>query len=171
MVSDERNMPDSNDDVYLFLDIDGVICPKNRPVTDIEAQDWGQGWGKVFDPQCLNSFESEVIKHDQLNIVISSNWRKKQSLEKMRQAFSPQMAEKIVGVTPELNPTTRHYRYNEVLLYFKRNKLGSQHWIAIDDDEEHYPNSTVMVVTDTLKGFDELSANQLNALIQNFAGK
>ena len=152
----------------MFLDIDGVICPKNRPVTETEAQDWWQGWGKVFDLQCLNSFENEVTKHDHVKIIISSNWRKRQSLEKMRHAFSPQVAEMIVGVTPELNQTTRHYRYNEVLLYFKHHKLGSQNWIAIDDDEEHYPASTMMVVTDTLKGFDELSANQLNTLIRNF---
>lgn len=155
-----------NDNLYLFLDIDGVLCPKGSPVSAQTSQPWAQGWAKEFDDECLTIFEREILRSESIRIVISSNWRKKRSLEELRGLFSDEVATRIVGVTPILQSTTRHYRYNEVRLFFKQNKLVNPKWVAVEDDDEHFPRESPVVITQTEVGFDRRATERLRRYIE-----
>jgi len=75
-------------------------------------------------------------------------------MDEMRANFSPDMATCFVGYTPEVERLTRYYRYNEVLLYLKNNRITEEKWIAVDDDPGHFPDSCVTTITESLTGFD-----------------
>ena len=89
----------------------------------------------------------------------------------MRTYFSPDIAIRIVGFTPEAERLTKHYRHNEVLLYLKNNGISHQQWIAVDDDPEHFPDSCATALTDSFAGFDAEAAKTLRGLFQRFGCK
>jgi hypothetical protein len=112
----------------------------------------------------LENFESAVRPVPEVKIVISSAWRLAMPLGELRRLFSPDLAEYIVGVTPETLSLTAHSRYNEVRSYLKQAKALDARWLAIDDDPAHYPADAPLLVTDPYQGFDANCAKRLRQI-------
>ncbi|MDJ0806375.1 MAG: HAD domain-containing protein [Gammaproteobacteria bacterium] len=107
--------------MYIFLDFDGVL----RRLTATPA---------CFEAELLENFESVLRPVSEAELVISSTWRLEMSLSELRRLFSPDISERIVGVTPETLALTPHSRYYEVRIYLKSAKSQETPWLAIDDD-------------------------------------
>jgi HAD domain in Swiss Army Knife RNA repair proteins len=134
--------------MLIFLDFDGVLRPKQSPLYR-------------FDADCLDMFERAVRLLPEAQIVITSSWREAFSLGQMRRLFSPDIAERIVGVTPIEWSHQDHYRYREVLAFLKRNSPAGAAWMALDDDPLHYPPLRNLIVVDGECGFDSDAAARL----------
>jgi len=73
--------------MIIFLDFDGVLHPD--PCFDKD---------KLFI--CLPRLEQVLREFHSIRIVISSTWRLTRSLSDLKLFFSPDIANRIVGVTP-----------------------------------------------------------------------
>ena len=72
--------------IVLFVDFDGVTHPE--PCLRI-------------DEFCFLPLIEQVLReHIDLDVVISSSWRHEHSLDQLRGFFSPDVAQRVVGVTP-----------------------------------------------------------------------
>ncbi len=139
--------------MLIFLDFDGVLRRKQSPLYRL-------------DGDCLSFFEGAVRLLPDAQIVITSSWREAFSLSQMRQLFSPDIAERIVGVTPIEWSGEDHYRYREVLSFLKRNGHADTAWIAVDDDPSHYPPLRNLIVVDGECGFDSEAAARLASAVR-----
>ena len=102
----------------IFLDIDGVL----RRVTSNPS---------CFDQDCLDNFESAVRQCDKSKIVISSTWRLAMPLKELRYRFSPDMAARIVGITPENFEDEVYERHAEIKAFLEEKKVTALPWLAI----------------------------------------
>jgi len=137
--------------MYIFLDFDGVL----RRLSAEPAR---------FEPELLENFETAVRPVAEVRIVIASAWRLEMSLNELRRLFTKDVAERIVGVTPETLALTAHSRYNEVRNYLKQAKATETSWLAIDDDPAHYPEHAPLLITDPYRGFDADCAKRLQEI-------
>ena len=134
--------------MFIFLDIDGVLRRKQSPLYRLDAD-------------CLHAFEQAIRSLPDLQIVISSTWREAFTLDHMRGLFSPDIALRIIGVTPIAPNRDGHYRYREVLAYLKLNRREKDPWLALDDDPLHYPRLDNVLLIDGERGFDSYAAQRL----------
>ncbi len=113
--------------MFLFLDFDGVLHPQYDGVpTPV---------GEVF---ChLSLFESIMRDFPHVEIIISSTWRYQFSIEELRSKFSPDIAGRIVGMTPQTEHDEREYvqarREVEILEWLAISGRSDAAWIALDD--------------------------------------
>lgn len=110
--------------MILFLDFDGVLHPFHRPASAFSL---------------LPYFERVMRDLPQVDIVISSSWREAHTLEEMRSFFSPDIAARIIDMTPVLDFLEHHHvREDEIAAW--RRSAGREHepWVAIDDTESFF---------------------------------
>lgn len=131
----------------IFLDFDGVL---RRTSSDPSG----------FDQDCLQHFESAVRQCPVTKIVITSTWRLAMPMKEIRNRFSPDIAERIVGVTPDCYDD-EHPRLAEIRAFLSSRNLDRMPWIAIDDDPEHFPPGSPVLFTDPEDGFDADDAAHL----------
>lgn len=132
----------------IFLDFDGVLHPK---------------MSGTFSQVCI--FEEFVEKMPNVEIVITSTWRKKHSLDELKMNFTLAVRDRIVGITPVLEDGYDFGgRQREIQSYLDAAGLHSAncYWIALDDMamffENNYPN---LILTDARKGFTHDDGNSL----------
>lgn len=140
--------------MYIFLDFDGVL----RRLTSDRSK---------FDKDCVESFESAVRPLPDIKIVITSTWRLAVSLKEMRSLVSPAIAERIVGITPEIYSPSISARYEEIQQYLNDNQVDQEFWVAIDDDPEGFPPNAPLVQTDPNEGFNATSKHKLWQFVAN----
>ena len=122
-------------DAVIFLDFDGVIHPEfpgDSPFC----------WVPQFH-QALRSCDPEGV----IPLVVSSTWRLWEGLHSLRNHFPADLAQQIVGVTPELPerpasvggwgmqggaPSCRGVRQAEIEAWMRENAPAGQ-WLALDD--------------------------------------
>jgi hypothetical protein len=138
--------------VIIFLDIDGVLRRKQSPLYRL-------------DGACLRAFEQALRLLPDSQIVITSSWREVFTLDRMRALFSPDVAPRIIGVTPIARNREGHYRYREVLAYLKLNGREETAWLALDDDSLHYPPLNNVLLIDGERGFDSTAAERLVGVV------
>jgi hypothetical protein len=132
----------------IFLDFDGVLRRESSPPNSL-------------DQDCVERFES-AIRHDAVSkIVISSTWRLAIPLNELRSRFSPDVAARIVGKTPENLEEETYERHAEIMAFLESRNLTAMPWVAIDDDPAHFPKGSPVIFTDPKKGFDAECAAQL----------
>lgn len=136
----------------LFLDLDGVLRKKDTPF-------------RKLDRECLQRFEETMRSFPEVKIVITSIWRVAMTLAEFKEFFSPDIAARIIGVTPMSHYLEDHNRYKEVLSYLKEIKNGSQKWIALEGDPDHYPSLSNVLLVDPDQGFDQVTAQDLSNLL------
>jgi len=136
----------------IFLDFDGVL----RRVTSNPSR---------FDQDCLEHFESSIRQCPVSKIVITSTWRLAMPLKELRSRFSPDVAARIVGVTPENFEEEEYERLAEVKAFLAEKKLSAVPWVAIDDDPAHFPPGSPVIFTEPQKGFDAECAARLVKLL------
>ena len=147
--------------MLIFLDIDGVLIP-NRIHEKYAAPENIM----KFNSACLNHFENVLRSYPNARVVISSSWREIFSFEVIPPLFSPDIASRIIGCTPFLNPKNiyqhKYLRHQEVLEYLRQNQAENSPWVAIDDIPEHYPPDAPVVAIDDYNGFEPNSAKVLS---------
>jgi len=103
----------------LFLDFDGVLHPFHRPSGTF-----------VLVPY----FEEVLRDFPEVDIVISSTWREAYSLPQLQKFFSEDIAQRIIGVTPQLASFEHAFiREAEILAWRRKKKRERESWIALDD--------------------------------------
>src|ERR1035437_6497807 len=110
--------------MILFLDFDGVLHPQYEDRTiPIEVAFCN-----------LPLFESVMRDFSDVAIVISSTWRLQFSLDKLRAWFSPDIAQRIIDVTPNLDVvgSAPVLREQEILRWMSSNRTSDERWLAID---------------------------------------
>lgn len=108
--------------VILGLDIDGIFHPEGCP-PDIE---WVH----------LEKFQEAMRLVQEVSIVITSNWRFDNTLVELRSFFAPDIARRIIGVTPNLfreeSRYTRGLRQRELEAWVAEHAPDVP-WLALDD--------------------------------------
>lgn len=122
--------------LLIFLDFDGVLRRKEAPLYR-------------FEKPLLAVFEAAVRRIPDAQIVVTSSWREVIGLAALRRLFSPDVAARIIGVTPFAD----HGRYREILAYLKQTGATGLRWVVIDDDPYSYPRNTPLILVDPARGF------------------
>lgn len=148
--------------MILFLDFDGVLHPD--PCVDVDL---------LF---ChLPRLESVLRDFPVVQVVISSTWRATRTLDDLRAYFSPDIAVRIIGVTPnwrdlpDLLDTIGHtyVRQVEIEGWLRASGWSWEQWAAIDDKAYWFrPFLPNLVRCDSRFGFDENVAWKLKAKLR-----
>jgi len=110
-----------NNGPVLFLDFDGVLHPNGCAPTD------------CF---CLLPALVATIAPFELDIVISSTWRRHKSFKWLKQLFPLPFRKRIVGTTGDPFPGT-HARWKEIRAYLRQRPAPD--WRALDDFDFEFP--------------------------------
>lgn len=130
----------SSETGIIFLDIDGVLHPSSA--------------GSRPDLRLLPNFEKFLRRFPNIDVVISSTWRESRSLDQLRALFSPDVAKRIIDVTPVLLDDDLAIRQREIESWLKLHP-GRTRWIAIDDMEDNFdPACKNLFLCDGNRGLD-----------------
>lgn len=134
--------------MILFLDFDGVLHPLARPHGPFTR---------------VPEFERLMRGYPAVEIVISSSWREGYKLEQLRAIFSDDIAGRIIGLTPVLQPCDhKHVREAEIQLWLRSNDRVSEGWVAVDDCALLFsPGCNNLVLVDGDTGFSTLTELEL----------
>jgi hypothetical protein len=105
----------------LFLDFDGVLHPNGCQPAD------------CF---CLLPPLAATIAQFDVNVVISSTWRRHRSLRWLRNLFPLAVRKQVVGTTGEPSPST-YARWREIREYLDIHPASD--WRALDDFDFEFP--------------------------------
>ncbi len=105
--------------ITVFLDIDGVLHPGFR--------------GSL---ERLPIFLRLLDRYPQIEVVISSDWRRGRPLSELRGLFPKRHQARIVGMTPEID---HQKRWREILAYIAQTSVGL--CLVIDDSEDLFRGS------------------------------
>lgn len=133
--------------VLIFLDFDGVLRRKDAPYDR-------------FEKPLRRTFEAAVRRIPEARIVITSTWREVVDLVGLRKLFSPDVAERILGVTPILPGG----RYREVRAFLAEHGAENDPWIGIDDDPVSYPRDAPVILVDPARGFGPEEGRRLEEM-------
>lgn len=143
---------------FLFLDFDGVCHPE------------GCLSARLFEK--LPNIEAFLREHPNIDVVISSSWRSFRSLSEMRKHFSPDIAPRVVGVTPQsprnlttgMTSAVPKVRELECLQWLQACNAPSSPWVAIDDQPGLFTTGCAnLVVTSSHRGFEREDLPRLSA--------
>lgn len=143
--------------MILFLDFDGVLHPD--PCSD-----------ESLLLSELPLLESVLHDCQHVDVVITSTWRLKRSITRLRDLFSPSLRERIIDVTPErrdfqdLAETIGHtyQRSIEIEAWLRSSREPWRPWIALDDRPEWFrPFCKNLVRCDPATGLTASTALEL----------
>ncbi|RJG06433.1 hypothetical protein D3870_10790 [Noviherbaspirillum cavernae] len=134
--------------MILFLDFDGVLHPFNRATGPL-----------VLIPQ----FEKFLRDFPGTDIVISSAWREAYSLRGLRSFFSPDIARRIIDVTPQFDMFAEEFvREAEIRAWLHAAGREEEPWLAMDDMPSLFsPDCCNLVLVDPDTGFDHVTEQEL----------
>lgn len=146
--------------MVVFLDFDGVLHPE--PCAGDE----------LF---CRRPLVEEVLRdHPQVQVVISSAWRlayRRRPISRLRQHFSPDIAGRIVGVTPDYRRADEAMAPNglglftrqwECVDWLRAHRSPGTRWLAIDDRDYLFaPCCGNLILCDSEVGFTPAHAREL----------
>lgn len=113
--------------MILFLDFDGVLHPEVFCFTAPGGLRWEGEFSRV------PLFEDVMREFAHIDIVISSAWREANSLDTLRGFFSPDIANRIIGVTPVLPIDMEARREKEIRTWLRQAGRENEPFIAVDD--------------------------------------
>lgn len=140
--------------MLLFLDFDGVLHPE-----------------PCNEDRCfcfLSRLENVLRDYPEVDVVISSTWRETRTLSTLRLFFSPDIAKRIIDVTPnwkehqELFEIIGYQRQTEIEAWLRQSKEPWRQWLAIDDKPYLFkPFLPNLIKTISTIGFDEIAEEHL----------
>lgn len=141
----------------LFLDFDGVLHPEHCH----ESQHFC----------CLPLLECVVRQVPGCALVITSTWRLQFPLECLRQRFSQDVADRIVGVTPKFmelanvpDTLVGYEREAEYHAWLSAHHAVHQPWLAVDDRAWLYrPFCRSLFLVNGRMGLTAIASKQLAA--------
>jgi len=120
----------SSHPVVLFLDIDGVLHP-------VGGVPFKQRLGRL---PLLEALLREPALRP-VGVVVSSTWRLVYTLAQLRSQFAPDLRERLIACTPQLEEhRTSHARHEEIAAWLARHP-GVAAWVAVDDDMRGFPDA------------------------------
>jgi len=150
----------------LFLDFDGVCHPE------------GCLSARLFEK--LPLIEAFLREQPHIEVVISSSWRAYRKLDDLRKHFSPDIATRVVGLTPilarraflgsaEAGPRVREL---ECLQWLQSSSQPDAMWVAIDDQAGLFtPGCTNLITTKSTTGFTEDDLVRLRTMFSAMEAK
>ena len=151
--------------MILFLDFDGVLHPM------FPREDLKHAENQHFS--YMPRLESVLRDFPHVDIVVSSDWRKMHTLEQLRGFFSPDIAQRIIGVTPAVERVgvavsyAERVRHSEVLAWLDANGHAATPWLALDDDPENFPPPAPLVLC--ADGFHDVEEAALRSMLREGA--
>ena len=150
-------LSDSAPSVIVFLDFDGVLH-RHFPMPGPDEENARFAFRANFE-RAMRACPRPV------EIVISSTWRRERSLDTLRSLFSPDIAQRIIGVTPFVGPGNGPAgRLVEIEAWLEHNGRIDSPWVAVDDFPELFAPGTPLVVC-----HDEFLAREEALLIEAVA--
>ncbi len=136
---------------YLFLDIDGVLftlggCIYHRLKSPERMPH------KELDPVALALLTRLLLENPEIQIVISSTWRRTHTIEEIKEALGQIIGNKIIGITPSLKGG---YRGAEIKAWLELNAPTAtpDNVLILDDDADMNPFFGCLFLTDSHNGF------------------
>lgn len=147
--------------MILFLDFDGVLHPEGEGHLPNDGTDF------CFLPR----LEALLRDFPLVAIVISSTWRQRLTLDQLRAFFSPDIAARIIGVTPAPRRDAAGYvharREGEICAWLAANGGVEQPWVALDDAEWQFDRHVNrLVACGSFTGFDDQAAQVLRVAFE-----
>jgi hypothetical protein len=136
--------------VLIFLDFDGVLRRADAPLYR-------------FEKPLRLAFEAAIRLIPGAEIVVTSTWREVAGLIELRKLFAPDVAERMVGVTP----IGEGGRYREILMYLRAAGAEGRRFVIVDDDPQSYPPGVPLLLVDAAKGFGAEEAARLVEMAGN----
>ncbi|MEC5218673.1 hypothetical protein RCH09_003647 [Actimicrobium sp. GrIS 1.19] len=151
--------------MILFLDFDGVLHLEFIPgITPGRARVGEEHFTH------LPAFEAVVRDFPGVDIVISSTWRLRHSLDELRAFFSPDIAGRIIGVTPELPRNHPERREGEIRQWLDGAGRTDEPFLAIDDWPPLFSQDfDALFWVSPEEAFDDAAALRLRAILREFA--
>lgn len=143
--------------MLLFLDFDGVLHPLCPTPDRSEAENRHFSY--------LPRLEDVLRDHPDVRIVVASDWRKLHTLEELQAFFAPDIAERVIGVTP-LDPSSEYVpgrRQRRVEEYLEQHGRQGEPWVAIDDDCGNYDLGANLVLCND--GFRDAEERALRTVL------
>lgn len=156
----------SKDYMTLFLDFDGVLHP-DPCAEEVRF--------------CRRNLVQNILREfPQVDIVLTTTWRLRDPLDSsgtiLKRHFSGDIAERIVGVTPNHKDLDRsqapdgmdlYPREWECIAWLRANRPYSQHWLALDDKAYLFrPFNKNLMVTNAATGFVSADESRLRQLLR-----
>jgi hypothetical protein len=134
----------------LFLDFDGVLHPDPC-------------WKDEQHFRSLPVLEDILRDFAKIDIVVSSTWRHRRSLAHLQSLFSPDIAARVIDVTPNradfpdiaesVGPT--YLREIEIKAWLRHSNAPWRDWVALDDKAHWFrPFCTHLVLCNPSIGLD-----------------
>lgn len=139
---------------FLFLDFDGVLSPGNtgtlRHAKDLAA---------LLEP------------YPQVGVVLTTNWRARESLEGLLEWLAPALAQRVVGAAPMLpGGDGPGGRQREVEAWLASHPTRA--WLALDDTAALYePGCPWLFLTESRNALDAATCARLATRLQSAFGK
>jgi hypothetical protein len=163
-----RPNPHNTMSCILFLDFDGVTHPD--PCRK-----------ELFFCK-LPLIENVLRQQSAVDVVVSSSWRYDHSLREIQSLFAPDIAARIVGVTPSVSRTDdegwiprhllQHHREWECRKWLRQNHSAETPWLAIDDMAAWFtPNCSDLLSTNASDGFHQSQISSLQQMIEKRMGE
>jgi hypothetical protein len=144
----------SHNDIFVFLDFDGVTHPLRG----------------VEDFRCLPLIEQVCREFLELRIVITSDWRTLYSLPRLAARFSEDLRPRVIGCTPLILPrrgaSFYGIREREARAWLEKHASDNARWFAIDDAPGNWPTRKRLLLTDFKQGFTDEDADRMRALVR-----
>jgi len=150
---------DSSD--LLFLDVDGVLHPVGADYS----------FSSRFFSH-LPRLEALLREFDSVDVVISSDWRRAESIEQLQRYFSADIQHRIIGATPQIDPSVgvSNRRQLEIQAWLDGNGRSDAEWVALDDWASNFEVGFArLVLTDPARAFDQDSFQELRSHFLRFA--
>jgi hypothetical protein len=149
--------------MILFLDFDGVLHLEFIP-----GKTPGKARANTEYFTHLEIFEATIRDFPEVDIVISSTWRLRRSLQELRGFFSPDIATRIIDVTPELPKTTADRREREIHAWLKAAGREGEPILAVDDWPPLFSQDCDFLFwVDPETAFDKSAAERLRERLAN----
>jgi hypothetical protein len=150
---------DSSD--LLFLDVDGVLHPVGGDYS----------FSSRFFSH-LPRLEALLREFESVDVVISSDWRRAETIEQLQRYFSADIQHRIIGATPQIAPSviSSNRRQLEIQAWLDGNGRSDAEWVALDDWPSHFEAGFArLVLTDPTRAFDQDSVQELRSHFLRFA--
>jgi len=143
--------------MIVFLDIDGVL----------RSTFLGHNCSEYCQ---IDRFETVMRGFPGWEIVISAGLREKKDLNALREMFSADIADRIVGVTPVIGLSIKYCRQHEIERYLVNTSQTSAPWIVLDDVASQFEDGLDnLVLCHMFTGLDEHAAERLRTKLTTFA--
>ncbi len=153
----------------IFLDFDGVMNSVGSMIYNNRMKLLGLSdtpTHESFDPIASSNLQYILEELSDVQIVVSSTWRKYKNLEALKKIFETNriLPDRMIGTTPV---DSDRYRGKEIHMYLKDHPEVTE-FVIIDDDTDMEPYMDRLVKTDCRNG---LTFTDAEKVIEMFGGK